>query len=165
MSRIIHLDEKPVLDLSKTHFEHRHGGILVLGAWYMDRETRRSQPCLVLLDAAKKVARKRTIPCIIPLDDMWKWTLEMGDPAHVGRNIRDWLTCGALPGNAGNKRDVWAVMDAVQSRLRDLWSMPPLPFELAVNNGAVPVGTIDITERNTGEIIDQIEVRSSNVRG
>lgn len=164
MTGIIHLDEKPVLDLSKVHFQHQQGSILVLGSWYMDRETRRSQPCLVLLDAKKKVARKRVIPCVIPLSDMWRWTLEMGDPVHVATNIHDWLTCGALPGSAANKRDVWNVMDAVQSRLRDLWAMPPLPFELAVRNSAVPVGTIDVTERNTGKIVDQIEVTSSHVR-
>lgn len=165
MGHLISLDDKPVLDLSKTAFEHRHGNILVLGSWHMDCQTRRSQPCLVLIDAAKKLARRKCIPCIILLDDMWRWTLELGEPAYVARNIHDWLTCGALPGNAGNKRDVWAVMDAVQSRLRDLWSMPPLPIDLAVRNGALPVGDLTITERDTGKIVDQIEVTSSHVRG
>lgn len=164
MTRLLSLDEKPVLDLNHTHFEHLHGGILVMGSWYMDRETRESQPCLVLLDAARKVQRKRTIPCVIPLDDMWKWTVEMGDKDHVSRCVTDWMTSGALPGSPTNKRDVFNVLDAVQSRLRDLWSMPPLPVKAAIKNSAVPVGALTITERNTGKAVHEIEVVASNVR-
>lgn len=164
MTGILSLDEKPVLDLRFTAFEHLHGSILVIGTWYMDPEDRRSQPALVLLDAARKVQKKKTIPCIIPLSEMWKWTLEMGDPAHVGAQIKGWIKSGALPGSANNKRDCWNVMDAVQSRLRDVVMMPPLPIKAAVKNGAVPVGELLITERDTGKTVQEIEVTASHVR-
>lgn len=166
MNRIISLDEKPVLDLRFTAFEHLHGAILVIGSWYMDPDTRESEPALVLLDAARKVARKKTIPCIIPLSQMWLWTVERGDPRHVGDKIHEWLKSGALPGSPNNKRDCWAVMDAVQSRLRDIVTMPPLPVGAAVRNGAVPatVGEVVITEGNTGKILAEIEVKSRHVR-
>lgn len=114
--------------------------------------------------AGAKIRARRVRPCVIPLSDMHLWTVEMGDPEHIARNISLWLSAGALPGNPENKRDVWNVMDAVQSLLRDLWSMPPLPIDLALRNGAVPVEDLTITERDTGKIVDQIEVMSANVR-
>jgi len=168
MKGLISLDDKPVLDLNHVHFQHIHGAILILGSWYMDNQTRQSQPCLVLLDAARKVQRRRTVPCVVLLDDMWRWAahphLGLSDPEHVSRCIHDWLSSGALPGNPGNKKDVFAVMDAVQSRLRDLVAMPPMPIKAAVKHGAVPVGNLTITERDTGKTVDQIEVFSSHVR-
>lgn len=164
MTRIISLDEKPVLDLRYTAFEHMHGSILVIGSWYMDPESRQSQPAMVLLDAARASRKKRPVPCIIPLSEMWKWTLEMGDPKHVGAQIYDWLKSGALPGNPNNKRDCWNVMNAVQSRLRDIVAMPPLPVKAVIKHGAIPVGTMTVTERDTGKTVDEIEVTSSHGR-
>lgn len=162
--RILSLDEKPVLDLRFRAFETVTRGIRVIGSWYMDPVSRQSEPCLVLLDANRPVRRGRTIPCIVPLTDMWKWTVEMGDTMHQARNIHQWMASGALPGTPGNMPDVFRVFDAVQSRLRDLWSMPPLPPKAAVKHGAMPVGEIEITERESGKTVQQIEVVASNVR-
>jgi hypothetical protein len=164
-AHLLSLDEKPVLDLNHVHFEALHGGILVIGTWYMDRETRQSEPCLVLLDAARRVQRKKTIPCVIRLENMWRWApAPMGDPEHISQHIYGWLSSGALPGSATNKKDVFNVLSAVHSRLRDLWSMPPLPMKAAIKNGAVPIGTLSVTERDTGKTVQEIEVVSSNVR-
>lgn len=165
MKRLIDLDEKPVLDLNNVAFQHITHGILVLGTWYMDRDTRTSEPCLVLLDAARRVARKRTIPCVVRLSNMWRWApAPIGDPQFVSETIHDWLSSGALPGTAGNKADTFRVLDAVMSRLRDVVYMPPLPVKAAVKHGAVPVGDMTITERESGKPIHQVEVYSSHVR-
>lgn len=87
------------------------------------------------------------------------WTIELGVPEHVVRIIDEWLSSGALPGQPFNKHDRWAVFDAVQSRLRDLLTMPPLPVTVAFKHGAAPaVGDLIITERESGKVIHQAEV-------
>ncbi len=164
MPTVIDLDERPVLDLQYTHFEHVHRGIRVMGSWYIDPETRQSEPCLVLLDANKPMRRGRVTPCIIMQRDMWKWTVEIGDTMHVARNCQLWMASGALPGTPGNMPDVHRIFDAVQSRLRDLWSMPPMPPRAAVKHSAVPIGDLTITERGSGKTVKQLEVVSKNVR-
>ncbi|SEN87310.1 hypothetical protein SAMN04489859_102025 [Paracoccus alcaliphilus] len=162
--RILSLDARPVLDLQFRAFETVTRGIRVIGSWYMDPVSRQTEPCLVLLDANRPVRPGRTIPCIIPLSDMWKWTREMGDPAHVARVVHDWISSGALPGVPDDRSDAFRIFDAVQSRLRDLWSMPPLPPKAAIKHGAIPVGEIEITERESGKTVQEIEVVASNVR-
>lgn len=163
MSGFISLDRRPALDLRFTHFEHVHSGILVIGTWLMDGDGK-SGPCMVLLDAMRRVERKRTIPCVIPLTHMYLWTREEGDPEHVATTIMEWMISGALPGQPHNQADVRRIFDAVQSRLRDLWSMPPMPVGAAVKHGAVPIGTMELVERESGKTVNEIEVVSSHVR-
>ena len=165
----ISLDRRPVIDLTSRHFEHVHRGIRVIGTWYMDPDTRQSEPCLVLMDASKPVqrragARDRAVPCIIMQSDMWKWTVEIGDPMHVARNVHLWMASGALPGTPGNMPDVHRIHDAVMSRLRDLWSMPPMPAMAAVKHGSVPVGMVEVRERESGKVIQEVEMVSAHVR-
>lgn len=75
----ISLDSRPVLDLRLRAFEAGTRGIRVIGSWYMDPETRQSEPCLVLLDANRPVMPGRTVPCCIRFRDMWKWTRGLWD--------------------------------------------------------------------------------------
>lgn len=159
---MLSLNEKPVLDLRFHHFQHVHAGIAVIGTWYMDPDTRQSEPCLVLLDRARLRGKsRRPIPCIVRLNDMWMWAT---DPDRVADQIEEWMTSGALPGDPHNRKDVFRILDAVNSRLRDLWSMPPLPPKAAIKNGAVPVGDLTIIERESGKTIQQIEMVAANVR-
>lgn len=164
----ISLDHTPVLDLEHVHFETVTRGIRVVGTWYIDPDTRVAEPCLVLMDATKPIQRKggkdRAQPCIIFQRDMWKWTIEAGDTKTQAFSMFQWMATGALPGTPGNMPDCYRIMDAVQSRLRDLWSMPPLPPRAAIKHGATPIGTVEITERETGKTVQQIEVVASNVR-
>lgn len=157
------LNERPVIDLDHRHFEATMGNILVIGTWYMDPETGDSDPCLVLIDATRR--KGRVIPCIVPLDGAWRWTVEIGDPAHVWRTISGWIAEGALPGSPSNDRDLWAVFDAVQSRLRDMMAMPPMPVEPAIKYQSAPgtVGRIVVTGGN-GSALNEVEVRAANVR-
>lgn len=156
---IVSLADRPVVDLSLRHFENTCRGVLVIGTWYMDPETRQSQPCLALVDAHRKVRPGKTVPCIIPLDQAWRWTREIGDHAHVSRTIAEWIACGALPGAIANKSDFHAVLDAIQSRFRDLLTMPPLPVKAAITHGAAPAaGDLIITERASGKVVHEAEV-------
>lgn len=156
----LNLDARPVIDLEHRHFEATVGNILVIGTWFMDPETKRSQPCLVLVDATKPLKQGRVIPCIITLDQAWMWTVEIGDEKHVGRVIRGWLAEGALPGNPHSGRSVWAVFDAVQSRLRDMMMMPPMPAAPATKYGTPPetVGDLVITDQRTGAVLHEVEL-------
>lgn len=169
LSAAISLDDTPVLDLEHIHFETVYRGIRIIGTWYIDPDTRESEQCLVLMDAAKPIQRKagkrdRAMPCVILHRDMWKWTVEMGDTQHQAFNIFQWMATGALPGTPGNMPDVFRIFDAIQSRLRDLWSMPPMPPKAAVKHGAVPIGDLTITERDSGKAVQQIEVLASNAK-
>lgn len=168
MPTSISLDRNAVLDLESTAFETVHRGIRVIGTWFMDQDTRQSEPCLVLMDASKPIQRKagaaaRAKPCVIMQRDMWKWTVEAGDTQTQAFSVFQWMATGALPGTPGNMPDVFRIFDAVQSRLRDLWSMPPLPPKAAIKHGAVPIGSVTITERETGKAVQEIEVTTKNV--
>lgn len=79
--------------------------------------------------------------------------------AHIGDTITDWIACGAMPGQLSNKRDFFTVFDAVQSRLRDLLTMPPLPVKAAIKHGAAPaIGDLIITESESGKVLHEAEV-------
>lgn len=166
---ILSLDRVPVLDLEHIHFQHVYRGIRIIGTWFIEPDTRQAEPCMVLMDSAKPIQRKagdkdRAQPCCIMQRDMWKWTVELGDTQHQAFFIYQWMALGALPGTPGNMPDVFRIFDAIQSRLRDLWSMPPLPPKAAVKHSAVPIGDVIITERESGKTIQQIEVVASHVR-
>ena len=74
------------------------------------------------------------------------------------------MASGALPGTPGNMPDVHRIHDAVMSRLRDLWSMPPMPAMAAVKHGSVPVGMVEVRERESGKVIQEVEMVSAHVR-
>lgn len=165
----ISLGRAPVLDLEHIHFQHVHRGIRIIGTWYIDPDTRQAEPCMVLMDASKPIQRRGTAgdraqPCVILQRDLWKWTVEIGDTQHQAFFCFQWMAMGALPGTPGNMPDVFLIFDAIQSRLRDLWSMPPMPPKAAVKHGAMPIGDVTITERDSGKTIQQLEVFSANVR-
>lgn len=160
----ISLDRRPALDLRFQHFSHMHRGIRIIGTWWMDEESGSAEPCLVLMDGLRPMRRGRVIPCVIRLSDMWAWTREEGEPAYIAEAIADWMRSGAMPGNPHSKPDVIRIYDAVQSRLRDLYAMPPAPVGIAVKHGAVPIGVMEVVERGTGQTINQVELVSRNVR-
>ncbi|OOY20878.1 hypothetical protein BMI86_10250 [Thioclava sp. DLFJ5-1] len=166
------LNERPQLDLDIRHFEHRSGNILVIGSWLMDHKAHRTEPCLVLIDARRDPRRigkgaRRAVPCVIPLNEAWRWTLERGDPAHMSRVISEWIGDGLLPGDVGDKKSVFRVLDAIQSRLRDLYFMPPLPMKAALRHSITPtnvIGDVTITERDSGKVVAETEITKNASR-
>ncbi|MDB6178995.1 hypothetical protein PAF17_16000 [Paracoccus sp. Z330] len=160
-SNSISVSRRPVLDLELRDFETTINGIHVIGTWFMDEETRRSQPCLVLMDATRRTKRGRVIPCVITLDQAWRWAPDIGEPEHCWPIIRDWIKRGALPGSAANDRDLWAVLGAVHSRLRDMMMMPPIPAKGAIKHKSspeTPFGMVTIRNDSTGKVLHQAEV-------
>lgn len=160
----ISLNPHPVIDLEHRHFAKVHGNVMVIGTWYMDPETHRSQPCLALIDNTRHLGRHRVVPCIIPMDQAWRWTVEIGDPKHVWATIGRWIEEGVLPGSTQSARDLYAIFDAVQEHLTEMLMMPPMPAAPAAKYGTPPetVGELLITN-SAGAVLHEVEVKA-NVR-
>lgn len=145
---------RATLDLNKRAWEANVNGHIVVGTW-VRTEGRNWQPCMVLLHGSRPICRGKTVPCVIPLNESWRWAMhgDVGDPAHVVARVMEWLACGYLAGDPTSKRDYLAVVDAVNKRLPDLIAMPPRPKgDLDV------IGEVTALNKVTGEIMFQTEV-------
>jgi hypothetical protein len=139
------------LDLNQYHFQRIKRGIRVTGTWLF--EDRTHAPCLVLTDANALPIPGTVTPIVIRMRDAWKYAVSkdaggdtIGDPVHVGTSINEWLAKGLLPGNPYNPKDHFAILDAINDNIRDLYAMPPRrPTTRRV------VGEITTTNRDTGE--------------
>ena len=165
MSKTINVNERPVLDMEHYDFQHTVGNITLTGTWYIDPDTNRSQPCLVLTDATKRLAAYKVVPYITPLNKAWEWTMEFGDPEVIWPKIRELVKEGILPGNPHNDRDLWMIFGAIQTRLRDMMAMPPMPAAPAAKYKAPPetFGELVITDADTGAVLQEAEI-TINVR-
>ncbi len=156
MSRLISSLERPALDFKHFHFRHEKHGMVVWGMWWLDLDQNKYQPALVLTHAGRPLVPGKTMPCIVPLDECWRWAAhgDVGDPAGVAKTVVEWLSAGYLPGNVHSARDRVNVLDAVNSYLPDLINMPPKPrFAQRV------VGEAATIDHQTGRIIDEKELR------
>lgn len=154
----IHALGRPAIDLTKRHFEGSKHGIVYVGTWLNDPASlTRSQPCLVLLHGSRPISAGRTVPCIIALDQAWRWAAhgDVGDPEHCGRIVADWLRAGYLPGDVTNPNDRLRVLDVVNTRLPDLINMPPKP-----KGDTAAIGEAVQIDRQTGRIISEREIHT-----
>lgn len=155
IEQLRHGFEQPILRLALRHFEGTKNGITVIGTWCFEK---RSQPCMVLLDARRPISRGRTIPCIIRLADAWRWAAhnDVGDPESCSKTTDEWLASGALPGSPHVARDKLAVLDTVNFFLRDLVQMPPAPLlDQRV------IGDMQVIDRSTGLIVNESEAKTN----
>lgn len=125
-------DHRPILDLNESHFVQAHGDITVFGTWYGTTERR---PCLVLLPTYQRM--DKVTPCIIPIDNAWKWAEETGDVRDVARSCFQF--CQALGLDPYNQITVMRVLSIIRDHMGDLLSMPaaPVPQGLHVTADAV----------------------------
>lgn len=140
------MNDRPSLDLTKHHFSRAlvGKGITVYGSWW--REHGQWTPCLVLLPTNRKISHERVRPCVVPLFDAHLWAEETGTPEYAygaGQTFADLLGT-----------DVVSVINAIQSEIGELLTMPPLPpGELVVVADATAmdesgrVQSYEITER------------------
>lgn len=144
---------RTAIDLRYRHFETEKHGIKIIGTWLTDKNN--TQPCMVLLHGGRDIRAGKTVPCIIALDQAWRWAQhgDVGDPAHAARIVTAWLECGALPGSHHSWKDRLKVLDAVNSRLPDLIAMPPQPrFNKLI------IGDAIIRDADTGRTIEEREI-------
>lgn len=149
--------ETPAINLTYNHFWRTKNGMHVIGTWLWQEAERKYEPALVLLHAGRPLTIRTQVPVIIPLSRAWAWAShgDVGDPAHVVREIMVALAAGYLPGNATSKADYLRVLDAVNEHLPDLIAMPPRPAEASRKR---VIGDVTATDRNTGMIIREGEV-------
>jgi hypothetical protein len=121
---------RPALNMGQYHFQRYKNGIRVTGTWLF--ESNKHAPCLVLTPASALPIAGTVTPIVIPLREAWRYAVTkahggdtIGDPEHTGMAINEWLGSGILPGNPWNKRDHFAILDAINDNLRDLYDMPP----------------------------------------
>jgi hypothetical protein len=118
----VDVGERPMLDLNHIQFDHLLGDLRVIGTWFAQGQ---KQPCLVIGEAYR--ALPKINPCIVPLDNLWRWTEEAGDDVYTALmaiGFCDQLDTKSPHSNA----DILQVIDTVRARLTDLKNMPPAPL-------------------------------------
>lgn len=142
--------EKPILHMDRVAFARQKHGIIIIGTWCYEKG--RSQPCLVLLHAARPIMRGRTVPIIIRLETAYLWAAHagIGNPEHCRAAADEWLQAGLLPTSGNAIRDAVNVLDAVNDNLRDLIHMPPAP-----KGEREILGDMLMVNKDTGEITER----------
>jgi hypothetical protein len=149
--------ETPALNLSFTHFWRSKAGMHIVGTWVWQEADRKYEPAIVLLHAGRPLSFRSQVPVVIPLSRAWVWAAhgDVGDPAHVVKEIMTALAAGYLPGDPTSKADYLRILDAVNTHLPDLISMPPRPADAARRR---VIADVTATDRRTGQILKEGEV-------
>jgi hypothetical protein len=119
------MSTRPVLDLTKNAFVRELGDITVFGTWYGEHK----RPALVLL-ATASIGKPNVVPCVVQLQDAWRWSREHGDVAY---HVQQSMTIAHLLGlTAHNRYTCMRITTLIQDHLQDLKDMPLKPSERAV---------------------------------
>lgn len=113
------------LDLTKYAFRRQHGDITVYGTWFGDRQ----RPVLVLVPT-HRLSFDKTTPCVIPLENAWKWSEEAGDPRDAVQTAFKFAELLGLDGF--NRFTVMRILSIVRDELGELLKIPPKPTESQV---------------------------------
>jgi len=141
---------KPFLDLTQTHFTRVKGDITIYGAWCGDDR----RPCLALVPTIR-YGLARFHPCIVHIDDAWKWNWRKGDgdPAYCAKASKVFARYLGL--NEHSARDCAKVVVAIQDHIGDLFTIPPKPTEAFVAADAI-VTNLDTGKQKHAEILDHV---------
>ncbi|QND60371.1 hypothetical protein [Mesorhizobium huakuii] len=93
----------------------------------------------------------RLWPCVVTLEDAWKWSEEVGDPAHCARTSV--MFCEMLRLNAVDPRVPIKLTMLIQDFIGDLVSMRPYQA-----TDSEIVADIVMRDRNSGSVTE-VEVR------
>lgn len=129
------------LDLNKCHARREIGDMTLFMTWL--RREHDWHPCLVILPAAL-VGKAGATPCVVPLDNAWRWSPDIGDGAHCARTAFEF--CEALRLNPYEPRNLVKVAVMIQDHIGDLLRIPPRPQERNV------VAEAFLTDRETGKV-------------
>jgi len=114
-----------VLDLTKHHFCRKAGDLTVYGSWYGEQ----NRPCLVLVPANHSDANSYA-PFIVPIDNAWIWSEEVGVPALQVESASN--ACRALGMDFLNRFTLLKILCAIRDNMGDLLKMPPKPTESVI---------------------------------
>ena len=90
--------------------------------------------------------------CVVPMDQAWRWSEEMGDPRDAALNamrFANTLGLGASPTAAIRVRGI------IVDHLGDLLSMPPMPDDMREK---VVLGEAKVTARESGTVVRHEEI-------
>lgn len=133
----VDVGERPFLDLNVIHFDHRIKDLRVIGTWIAQG---RKQPCLVIGEGGRDLAKIN--PCVVPLDSLWRWSEESGDPRETAMMALGF--CEQLDTKSPtNVDDIMQIVDTVRLRLHDLKNMPPAPIAARRIAGHIIIRTQD----------------------
>jgi len=127
------------LDLTQYHFVRKAGDLTVYGTWFGDQK----RPALVLVPANHN-DRDRFAPFVVPIDNAWIWSEELGDPALQVQSAHD--ACRALGFDHLNRFTLLRILCAIRDNMADLLKMPPKPTERVV------VADAFRTDHDTGHV-------------
>lgn len=120
-----------------------------LGSWYGQDDT----PCLVLV-ATRHFGTEEALPCVVPINNAWKWAEETGDPRYAVDNS---MVFGrALGLNVADIRTPMKITSIIRDCLGDLLAMPVRP-----KDDKIVVADATVTNRETGakryaEIVENV---------
>lgn len=146
---------RPLLDLTKVRAESVYRGIRVILTWYWADRKSDYEPCIVLWDNNRPLYRGVAEPIIIPEHMAWRWALHdgTGDPFHCQKSADEWMDAGLLPGTPGDRADRLRILNAIDSRLRDLVLMPPRPA-----GDLITIGTATLVDSASGDVLHEQDV-------
>lgn len=127
------------LDLTKSHFEHKRGDLILYGAWFGEK----MRPCLAVTPAYRAF---KTVPLVILVDDAWRWNPDDPDvdPVHNAKMIGAFLKSNGM--DYLNKFTAMKVASLIHDHLADLVAIPPK------NTEEIVVADIIQTDRDTGKV-------------
>jgi hypothetical protein len=130
--------EKHILDLSKRNWSHSRFGLTAIGTWV--RLDDRWRPCMAIVRNNAHTLR----PCVIPLEDAWRWSDQEQKPELLAARFLGQL--GIDPSNPDNRH---RLIDLVNSRMVDLITMPPRPADAEEHDE--PVVELTVVNSLTGK--------------
>lgn len=113
----------PVIDLTRTHFWHEKGDMVLAGTWIYSEDKEDTEPALVLLPRYRPPSSVK--PCVVGLSSAWKYN-DVKYLASAARHI------GICLGFEDSMTRAHKIADIIHSHLPDLISMPPDPVEAIV---------------------------------
>lgn len=113
------------LDLTRYAFRRQHGDITVYGTWFGEQQ----RPALVLVPSYRE-GFERVTPCVVPLENAWKWSEEVGDQQDAVQTAFQFAECLGLDGF--NRFTLLRILSIVRDELGELLKIPPKPTEAVV---------------------------------
>lgn len=110
------------LDLTRCHFERRVQDMDVFGTWFFGEDGPR--PCIALLPANRGKGW-RSFPVVIPVDDAWIWSPEIGNPRESAQ--RSMRYARVLRLNTADLAEPFRIAQIIAGLLPDLLTIPPFP--------------------------------------
>jgi hypothetical protein len=142
---------RAAIDLTRYHARAQHGDITAYLTWWLADDAG-PRPCLVLIPTYKQ-SWQRATPCVVHIDQAWRWSEEIGDGAYAARMA--FAFSRALGLDENNHQNLFRVRGIVVDHLGDLLTVPPMPDTMREN---VIIGEAKVTNREAGTLVRHEEI-------